>query len=98
MNSANNKRFSHSQFGAHPPYPGFSAEILTKHLQLHLLCPAVVDSKMVLGELLGLANLSKAQALGIHEATKVVVICEDEHFVLASFQIVTPYFENFNNS
>ena len=51
-----------------------------------------------MGELLGLADLSEAQALGIHELTKVIVVCEDEHFVLASFQIVTPCFEGFDNS
>ena len=59
---------------------------------------AVVDSKMVLEELLGTADLSRAQALCIHKATKIVVVCEDEHFMLATFQIVTPYFEGFDNS
>ena len=38
VNSANNKRFGHSQLKAHFFYSGFSAEILTKHLRLHLLC------------------------------------------------------------
>ena len=54
--------------------------------------------KMVSGELLGLADLSGAQALYIHEAIKVVVVCEDEHFLLTAFQIVTPYFKGFDNS
>ena len=59
---------------------------------------AVVNSKMVLGELLGLADLSGAQTLRIHEATKVVVVCEDEHLVFATFQIVTPCLEGFDDS
>ena len=59
---------------------------------------AVVDSKMVSGELLGLADLSGAQTLRIHEATKVVVVCEDEHLVLATFQIVTPCLKGFDDS
>ena len=53
---------------------------------------------MVLEELLGPADLSGAQALCIHEATKVVMVCKDKHFVLAAFQIVTPCFEGFDNS
>ena len=59
---------------------------------------AVVDLKMVSGELLGPADLSGAQTLRIHEATKVVVVCEDEHLVLATFQIVTPCLEGFDDS
>ena len=59
---------------------------------------AVVDSKMVSGELLGPADLFGAQTLRIHEATKVVVVCEDEHLVLATFQIVTLYLEGFDDS
>ena len=59
---------------------------------------AIVNLKMVLGELLGPADLSGAQTLCIHEATKVVVVCEDEHLVFATFQIVTPCFEGFNDS
>ena len=59
---------------------------------------AVVNLKMVSGELLGLADLSGAQTLCIHEATKVVVVCKDKHLVFAIFQIVTPCFESFDNS
>ena len=58
----------------------------------------VVDLKMVLGELLGSAVLSEAQTLCIHKATKVVMVYEDEHLMLATFQIVTLYLEDFNNS
>ena len=38
VNSANNERFGHFQLGAHLFHPGFFAETLTKHLQLHLPC------------------------------------------------------------
>ena len=54
--------------------------------------------KIVLEELLGLADLSGAQTLRIHEATKVVVVCEDKHLVLATFQIVTLCLEGFDDS
>ena len=53
---------------------------------------------MVLGELLGPADLSGAQTFQIHEATKIVVVCEDEYFILATFQIMMQCFERFNNS
>ena len=59
---------------------------------------AVDNSKMVLGDFLGSADLSGAQTLRIHEATKVVMVCEDEHFVLATFQIVTQCLEGFDDS
>ena len=39
VNFANNERFGHSQLGAHSSHPGFSGEILTKYLQLHLPYP-----------------------------------------------------------
>ena len=59
---------------------------------------AVVDSKIVSGEFLGPADLSKAQTLYIHEAIKVVVVCEDKHLVFATFQIVTPCLKDFDDS
>ena len=39
VNSANNGEFGHSQLRAHFSHSSFSAETLTKHLQLYLLCP-----------------------------------------------------------
>ena len=59
---------------------------------------AVVNSKIVLGKLLGLADLSRSQTLYIYEPTKAVVIYKDKHLVLATFQIVMPCLENFDNS
>ena len=53
---------------------------------------------MIMGELLGLMNLSGAQAFCIQKMTKVVMIRKDEHLVLATFQGVALCLENFNNS
>ena len=53
VNSANNERFSHSQLGAHFLYLGFSAKTLTKHLQLHLLCPCGSWFENGIGRVLG---------------------------------------------
>ena len=40
---------------------------------------------MVLGKFLNPADLSGAQTFYIYEATKVVVICKNKHFMLAIF-------------
>ena len=40
---------------------------------------------MILGEFLGLADLSKAETLNIYEATKIVIVYEDKYFMLAIF-------------
>ena len=58
----------------------------------------LVDLKMVSRELLGLADLSGAQSLCIHETTKVVLVCEDEYLVLTTFQLVMPCLQGFDNS
>ena len=58
---------------------------------------AIVDSEMVSRELLGPADLSGAQALRIHETTEVIVVRKDENLMLATFQIVTPCLEGFDD-
>ncbi len=58
----------------------------------------VIDSKVVLRELLGPADLAEAQTLCIHELTEVVVISEDEDRVFAVFHVVALSLKGFNNS
>ena len=53
---------------------------------------------MVSGELLGPADLSRAQTLCIYETTEVIMVRKDENLMLAAFQIVTPRLEDFDNS
>lgn len=45
----------------------------------------VINLKVVLRELLGSADLLKAQAIGIHETAKVVMIGKDKDFIFAAF-------------
>ena len=59
---------------------------------------AIIDSKMVLKELLGLADLSGAQTLCIHETREVIVVRKDKNLILATFQKIAPCLEGFNNS
>ena len=53
---------------------------------------------MVLGELLGPADLSGAQALHIHKTTEVIMVRKDENLMLATFQVVPPRLEGFDDS
>ena len=59
---------------------------------------AIVNSEIVSRELLGLADLSGAQALCIHETTEVIVIRKDENLMLATFEIVVPRLKGLDNS
>ena len=58
----------------------------------------IVDSEMVLGELLGPADLSRAQTLYIHEMTEVIIFRKDKNLMLVALEIVTLRVENFDNS
>ena len=58
---------------------------------------AIVDSEMVSRELLGPADLSRAQVFHIHETTEVIVVHKDENLILTAFQVVAPSLECFND-
>ena len=58
----------------------------------------MIDAKMVFIELLGLADLSEAQALHIYETTEVIMVCKDKKLILITFQIVRPHLKGLNNS
>lgn len=45
----------------------------------------VIDLEVILRELLGPADLSRAQALGIYETAKIFMISENEDFIFAVF-------------
>ncbi len=44
-----------------------------------------IDSEVVSRELLGLADLTRAQAFRIHESTEVIMVSKDEDLVFAAF-------------
>ncbi len=44
----------------------------------------IMDLEVVLRKLLGLADLTRAQAFYIHESTKVVMVSKDEDLVFAA--------------
>ncbi len=58
----------------------------------------IIDSKVVLRELLGPADLTRAQVFCIYESTEVIIVSKDEDLVFAAFQVVAPSFKGFNNS
>ena len=57
----------------------------------------IVNLKMVLGELLGPADLFGAQTLCIYEMTEVIMVRKDENLMFAAFQVVTPHLKGFDN-
>ena len=59
---------------------------------------AVINLKIIPRELLGLADLSGAHTFYIHEETKIVVVYEDKHLMLATIQIMMLCFKGFNNT
>lgn len=58
----------------------------------------MIDPKIVSRELLSIADLTGAQALHIHELTKVVMVNKNEDFVLAAFSIVVSSRKGLTNS
>ncbi len=58
----------------------------------------IIDLIVVLRELLGPADLMKAQVLRIHESTDVIMVSKDKDLVFAAFQVVVPTLKDFNNS
>ena len=53
---------------------------------------------MVLKKLLDPEDLSGAQTYYIHEATKVIIVCENKHLILVTIQIMMPYLKSFDNN
>ena len=62
------------------------------------LALTIINAKIVVKELLGLANLSEAQTLCIYRITEVIVVRKDKNLLFATFQIVTLRFKGLDNS
>ncbi len=57
----------------------------------------IIDLEVVSRELLGPADLTRAQAFRIHESTKVVMVSKDEDLAFAALQVMAPSLESLNN-
>ncbi len=57
----------------------------------------IIDLEVVLRELLGPTDLTRAQAFRIHKLTEVIMVSKDNDFVFAAFQVVAPSLKSFNN-
>ena len=73
---------------------GETRQSISRSISLSL---TIIDSEVVLRELLGPADLTRAQALRIHESTEVIMVSKDKDLVFAAFQVVTPSLESLNN-
>ncbi len=58
----------------------------------------IIDSKVVSRELLGPADLTRAQTFCIHKLTEVIMVSKDEDLVFIAFQVVTLSLKGFNDS
>lgn len=47
---------------------------------------------------MGLPDLTEAQIFRIHEPTEVIIVGQDKNAIFPEFKIVSPCFEDFNNS
>ena len=56
-----------------------------------------IDLKVVLRELLGLVDLTKAQVFYIHKLTEIIMISKAKNLVFAVFQVVLPSLKGLNN-
>ncbi len=57
-----------------------------------------MDLKVVLRELLGPVDLTKAQTFCIHKLTEVIMVNKDEDLIFSALQVVVPSLKGFNNS
>ncbi len=58
----------------------------------------IIDLQVVWRELLGPADLTRAQAFRIYESTEVIIISKDEDLLFAAVQVMAPSLKGFNNS
>ena len=57
----------------------------------------IINLEVVSRELLGSANLTKAQAFCIHKSTEVIMVSENKDLIFAAFQVVAPSLESYND-
>lgn len=58
----------------------------------------IINLRIIVGVLLSLTDLCRAQTFYIYKVAKVVIVGQHENFKLTALQLVTPDFKNFNNS
>ncbi len=58
----------------------------------------IIDLEVVSRELLGPADLTRAQAFRIHKSTEVIMVSKDKDLVFVAFQVVALSLKGFNNS
>ncbi len=58
----------------------------------------LINLEVVSRELLGSADLTRAQAFRIHKLTEVIMVSKDEDLIFAALQVVAPSLKGFNNN
>ncbi len=73
---------------------GEARQGISRSISLSLI---IIDSEVVSRELLGPADLTRAQTFRIHKLTKVIMVSKNEDLIFATLQVVAPSLKNFNN-
>lgn len=98
MRFTNDKKFRYCHFGAFFPQLSFFKGSKIKHQPQHYLSLTIINLEVILRELLGLMDLTRAQAFRIYVLLEVIMVSKDRNFVFATLQVVAPSFKGFNNS
>lgn len=96
VKTINNIRFKYSQLKTF--FLALLKEIKQRISSYISLALTIINMKVILRELLGLLNLSRAQTFYIYKLTKVIVICQNKHLFFTIFKIVLLSFKSLNNS
>ncbi len=68
---------------------------ISRSINLSLI---IINSEVVSREILGPAELTRAQAFRIHKSTEVIMVSKDKDLIFAAFQVLAPSRKSFNNS
>ena len=92
------EKFEISQSKVYFPYYHFSHKNKIVYLQPNLFCSENNLFKNNSKKAFEPTDMTKTQAFHIYKMKKVVIITKYINFVIATFEIVLPCFESFNNS
>ncbi len=74
---------------------GEARQGISRNISLSL---TIIDLEVVSRELLGPADLTRAQTFRIYKLMEIIMVSKDKDLVFAAFQVVVPSFKDFNNT
>lgn len=95
---ANNKRFKYFQHKSWFFLYHLTKKKKIKEKQFYLLFFIIINFKIISKKLLSQINPAKAYTFFIYKKREIIMIDEYKNIIFTIFQIMLPYFYNFNNS